>query len=198
MSSGVERLDAKLASGYFRGSSVLITGSAGTDKSILAGAFAEAACLRKERTFYVSFDESPSEVVRDLSSVGIRLGPHLKSGVLRMHSARTEASSAEVRLMKIERIVREHQSRCMVVDPLSAIVKAGAALIAGRVAERLICLAKSEGITLVSTSLLQGGQPLTEETPVQISTIADTWVHLANISKAGRQIPFSTSVVAAF
>ena len=86
--------------------------------------------------------------MRDLSSVGIRLGPHLKSGVLRMHSARTEASSAEVHLMKIKRIVGEHQSRCMVVDPISAIVKAGAALTAGRVAERLICLAKSGGIAL--------------------------------------------------
>jgi len=187
VSSGVERLDAMLGSGYFRGSSVLITGSAGTGKSILAGTFAEAACLRKERTFYVSFDENPSEVVRDLSSVGIRLGPHLKSGVLRMHSARTEASSAEVHLMKIKRIVREHQSHCMVVDPLSAIVKVGAAHTAGRVAERLICLAKSEGITLLSTSLLQGAQPLTEETPVQISTIADTWIHLTNISQAGER-----------
>jgi circadian clock protein KaiC len=75
VSSGVERLEAMLGSGYFRGSSVLITGSAGTGKSILAGAFAEAACLRKEHTLYVSFDENPSEVVRDLSSVGIRLGP---------------------------------------------------------------------------------------------------------------------------
>jgi circadian clock protein KaiC len=187
VSSGVERLDAMLGSGYFRGSSVLITGSAGTGKSILAGTFAEAACLRKERTFYVSFDENPSEVVRDLSSVGIRLGPHLKSGVLRMHSARAETFSAEVHLMTIKRIVREHQSRCMVVDPLSAIAKAGAALAAGRVAERLICLAKSEGITLVSTSLLQGAQPLTEETPVQISTIADTWIHLTNISQAGER-----------
>jgi len=187
VSSGVERLDAMLGGGYFRGSSVLITGSAGTGKSILAGAFAEAACLRKERTLYVSFDENSSEVVRDLSSAGIRLGPHLKSGVLRMHSARTEASSAEVNLMKIKRIVREHQSRCMVVDPLSAIVKGGAVLTAGRVAERLICRAKSEGITLVSTSLLQGAQPLTEETPVQISTIADTWVHLTNISRAGER-----------
>src|SRR5260370_25801327 len=73
----------------------------------------------------------------------------------------------------------------MGVDALSAIAKAGAALTAGRVAERLICLAKSEGVTLVSTSLLQGAQPLTAETPVQISTIADTWVHLTNISQAG-------------
>ena len=187
VSSGVERLDAMLGSGYFRGSSVLITGSAGTGKSILAGAFAEAVCLRKEHTLYVSFDENPSEVVRDLSSVGIRLGPHVKSGVLRMHSARAEASSAEVHLMKIKGIVREHQSRCMVVDPLSAIVKAGGALTAGRVAERLICLAKSEGITLVCTSLLQGAQPLSEETPVQISTIADTWIHLTKISQAGER-----------
>src|SRR6202022_3908898 len=187
VSSGVERLDAMLGSGYFRGSSVLITGSAGTGKSILAGSFAETACLRKEHTLYVSFDENPSEVVRDLSSVGLRLGPHVKSGVLRMHSARAEAYSAEVHLMKIKAIVREHQSRCMVVDPLSAIVKAGGALTAGRVAERLICLAKSEGITLVCTSLLQGAQPLSEETPVQISTIADTWVHLTKISQAGER-----------
>src|SRR5271166_1467217 len=187
VSSGVERLDAMLGRGYFRGSSVLITGSAGTGKSILAGAFAEAACLRKERTFYVSFDENRSEVVRDLSSVGIRLGPHLKSGLLRMHSARAETFSAEVHLMNIKRIIREHQSRCMVVDPLSAIAKAGAALTAGRVAERLICLAKSEGITLLCTSLLQGAQPLSEETPVQISTIADTWIHLTNISQAGER-----------
>ena len=187
VSSGVGPLDAMLGGGYYRGSSVLITGSAGTGKSILAGLFAEAACRRKERTFYVSFDENPSEVVRDLSSVGIRLGPHLKSGVLRMHSARAETFSAEVHLMNIKRIVREHQSRCMVVDPVSAIVKAGAALTAGRVAERLICLAKSEGITLLSTSLLQGAQPLSEGTPVRISTIADTWIHLTNISQAGER-----------
>ena len=125
--------------------------------------------------------------MRDLSSVGIRLGPHLKSGVLRMHSAHAGTFSAEVHLMNIKRIVREHQSLCMVVDPVSAIVKAGAALTAGRVAERLICLAKSEGITLLSTSLLQGAQPLSEETPVRISTIADTWIHLTNISQAGER-----------
>ena len=187
VSSGVERLDAMLGGGYFRGSSVLITGSAGTGKSILAGAFAEAACLRKEHTLYVSFDENPSELVRDLFSVGIRLGPHVKSGVLRMHSARAEASSAEVHLMKIKRIVREHQTRCTVVDPLSAIVKAGGALAAGRVAARLFCLAKSEGITLVSTSLMHGAEPLSEDTPVQISTIADTWIHLTKISQAGER-----------
>ena len=187
VSSGVGPLDAMLGGGYYRGTSVLITGSAGTGKSILAGLFAEAACRRKERTVYVSFDENPSEVVRALSSVGIRLGPHLKSGVLRMHAARAETFSAEVHLMNIRRIVREHQSRCMVIDPLSAVVKAGAALAAGRVAERLIWLAKSEGITLLSTSLLQGAQPLSEETPVQISTIADTWIHLTNISQAGER-----------
>src|SRR6476659_10797116 len=86
--------------------------------------------------------------------------------------------------MIIKRIVLKHQSLCMVVDPLSAIVKAGAALTAGRVAERLICLAKSEGITLLSTSLLQGAQPLSEQTPVRISTLADTWIHLTHISQA--------------
>src|SRR5260221_4531382 len=166
VSSGVERLDAMVGGGSFRGSSVLITGSAGTGKSILASAFAEAACLRKERTLYVSFDQNPSEVVRDLSSVGIRLGPHVKSGVLRMHSARAEASSAEVHLMKIKGIGREDQSRCGVVDPLSAIGQAGGAVTSGRVAERLFFFAKSHGINLVCTNRMQGAQPLSEETPV--------------------------------
>ena len=110
VSSGVGPLDAMLGGGYYRGTSVLITGSAGTGKSILAGLFAEAArAPAKERTVYVSFDENPSEVVRALSSVGIRLGPHLKSGVLRMHAARAETFSAEVHLMNIRRIVREHR-----------------------------------------------------------------------------------------
>jgi circadian clock protein KaiC len=193
VSSGVKGLDAMLGGGYFRGSSALITGSAGTGESILASAFAEAACLRKEHTLYVSFDENPSEVVRNLSSVEIRLGPHVKSGVLRMHSARAEASSAEVHRMKIKRIVREHQTRCMVVDPLSAIVKAGGALTAGRVAERLFCLAKSEGITLMSTSLMQDAQPLSEDTPVQISTIADLGFTSRNSAKRGNGIARSAS-----
>jgi circadian clock protein KaiC len=187
VSSGAGPLDAMLGGGFYRGSSVLITGSAGTGKSILAGLFAEAACRRKERTLYVSFDENPSEVVRDLSSVGIRLAPHIKSGVLRMHSARAETFSAEVHLINIKRIVREHQPRCTVIDPLSAMVKAGGALSARRGAEGMIYLAKSEGITLLSTSLLQGAQSLLEETPVQISTIADTWIHLTNVSQAGER-----------
>src|SRR5260370_30744028 len=116
VSSGVERLDAMLGSGYFRGSSVLITGSAGTGKSILAGSFAETACLRKEHTLYVSFDENPSEVVRDLSSVGIRLGPHVKSGVLRMLSALAGTSRAGVHLSQSSGIGGQIPKLGMYVD----------------------------------------------------------------------------------
>jgi circadian clock protein KaiC len=88
VSSGVPDLDAMLDGGYFRGTSILISGAPGTARSTLAGAFADAACRRRENTLFVSFDEGSAQIVRNLSSVGIRLDRHLKSGRLRMHSAR--------------------------------------------------------------------------------------------------------------
>ncbi len=96
VSTGINRLDTMLGGGYFRGASVLVTGLAGTAKTTLSGAFAESACRRGERTLFVSFDSDANEVVRDLGSVGIRLGRHAKSGVLRMASARTITGSAEI------------------------------------------------------------------------------------------------------
>lgn len=97
VSSGVVRLDTMLSGGYYRGSSVLITGSPGTAKSTLSAAFAEAACVRGEKTLYISFDERAKEIVRNLSSVGIRLGPHVESGVLKMCSELSVVGQFEIR-----------------------------------------------------------------------------------------------------
>ncbi len=102
ISSGVERLDTMLGGGYYRGASVLITGFSGTAKTTLSGAFADAACQRGERTLFVSFDSDGSEVIRNLASVGIRLDRYVKSGVLRMISARTITGSAETFLARIK------------------------------------------------------------------------------------------------
>src|SRR6185295_946213 len=99
VSSGVPRLDTMLGGGYYRGSSILITGFPGTAKSTLSGAFAQAACQRGERTLFVSFDSDMSEVVRNLSSVNIRLQRFLKSGLLRTRSARNISGSAEIHLL---------------------------------------------------------------------------------------------------
>jgi circadian clock protein KaiC len=187
VSSGVEPLDDMLSGGYFRGSSSLITGAPGTAKTTLVGAFAEAACERDERTLYVCFDEGSEEIVRNLRSVSIDLEPHLESGLLCMMAARTEARSADEHLLRIRRTMDDHEARCLVIDPLSAITKAGGAVPALSVARRLIYQTKQEGITLLCTSLLEGDAPSVEGTPLEISTLADTWIHLAYPAQQGER-----------
>ena len=188
VSSGVKRLDTMLGGGYYRGASVLITGFPGTAKTTLSGAFAEAACKRGERTMFVSFDSDGNEVVRNLASVGIRLDRFVKNGLLRLISARTISGSAETYLVRIKALARDHSARCLVIDPVSTLSKAGNELTAHSVAERLIDWSKSDGTTLVCTSLLdemasqnEGGSPL------QISTLADTWIHLNYLVQAGER-----------
>jgi circadian clock protein KaiC len=188
VSSGVKRLDTMLGGGYYRGASVLITGFPGTAKTTLSGAFAEAACRRGERTMFVSFDSDGSEVIRNLTSVGIQLARYAKSGTLRMISARTMPGSAETLLVHIKTLAKEHRARCLVIDPVSTLSKAGNELTAHAVAERLIDWSKAAGITLVCTSLLDemSGQS-NVGTPLQISTIADTWIHLNYLVQAGER-----------
>jgi circadian clock protein KaiC len=188
VSSGVKRLDTMLGGGYYRGASVLITGFPGTAKTTLSGAFAESACKRGERTMFVSFDSDGAEVMRNLDSVGIRLERHAKSGKLRMVSARTIAGSAETLLVHIRKLAQEHKASCLVIDPVSTLAKTGNELTAHGVAERLIDWSKAEGITLICTSLLDemAGQE-SVNTPLQISTIADTWIHLNYLVQAGER-----------
>ena len=187
VSAGFERLDTMLGGGLFRGSSTLITGVPGTSKTTLAGKFAEAACRRGERTLFVSFDESADRIARNLTSVGIQLKTHVKSGVLRMYSSRTETIGAEDHLVRLKALIREHRPRCMVIDPISAIAKAGGIAAARAVANRFIYLAKDEKITVMVTAINEGDEPETETTELQISTIADTWIHLSYLIRSGER-----------
>jgi circadian clock protein KaiC len=188
VTSGVKRLDTMLGGGYYRGSSVLITGFPGTAKTTLSGAFAEAACKSGERTMFVGFDSDGTEVIRNLTSVGIRLAPHVKSGLLRMISARTITGSAETLLVRIKALAKEHKAKCLVIDPVSTLSKAGNELTAHGVAERLIDWSKADGITLVCTSLLdEMSNSVDGGTPLQISTLADTWIHLNYLVQAGER-----------
>jgi circadian clock protein KaiC len=187
VSAGFERLDTMLGGGLFRGSSTLITGVPGTSKTTLAGKFAEAACKRGERTLFVSFDESADRIVRNLTSVGTQLSTHIKSGLLRIYSGRTESIGAEDHLIKLKSLIREHRPRCMVIDPLSAIAKAGGLAAARAVANRFIYLAKDEKITVMVTAINEGDEPETEATDLQISTIADTWIHLSYMIHSGER-----------
>jgi circadian clock protein KaiC len=187
VSAGFDRLDTMLGGGLFRGSSTLITGVPGTSKTTLSGKFAEAACRRGERTLFVSFDEGADRIVQNLTSVGIQLKQYLKSGVLRMYSGRTESIAAEDHLVKLKALISEHQPRCMVIDPLSAISKAGGLAAARSVANRFIYTAKDQKITVVVTAINEGDEPETESTDLQISTIADTWIHLSYLIRGGER-----------
>ena len=185
--AGFKRLDTMLGGGVYRGSSTLITGVPGTAKTTLAGKFAEAACLRGERTLYVSYDEAAAQIVRNLSSVGIQLKEHVKSGRLRMHSARSEGIGAEEHLIRLRAVIDEYRPRCMVIDPLTAIAKAGTMGAARTVANRLIYMVKDRGITLLMTAMSETDDPHAEATDLQVSTIADTWIHLSYLVQSGER-----------
>lgn len=175
-----------LAGGYHRASSVLITGSPGTSKTNLAAAFAAAACRRKEKTLYVSFDEAPAQIVRNVASVGTELAPFIKSGLLSIVSFRGRGDSPDAHVVRIRRHLDEHGAKNLVIDPVSALASeptnpgAPAAL-------RLIDVAKKRGVTAVYASLLSSSSPLSEETLTGISTIADTWMHVSYVDRGGER-----------
>lgn len=179
VSTGIAPLDAMLGGGFFRGTNALITGSSGTGKSMLAGAFIDAASRRRERALFISFDENSRDIVRDLASLSIDLTPHLAGGLLRMEALRTEAASSEEHFMRIRRVIAEHRPRCVVIDPLSALARVGGGLAARAVSERLIYLCRNQGITALFTSLAEGTDPQLETTTLHISTIADSWIQLS-------------------
>ncbi|HVC10261.1 MAG TPA: circadian clock protein KaiC [Burkholderiales bacterium] len=188
VSSGVKRLDTMLGGGYYRGASVLISGSPGTAKTTLSATFAEAACRRGERTLFVSFGSERGEVIRNMASVGIRLDRYVKSGCLRMIPARTITGGAEIYLSRIKSLAQQHGARCLVIDSVSTWSKSDDDATVRRVAERLTDWAKAGGITLVCTMLLdemsgwiEGGSPL------HLAILADTWIHLNYLVRAGER-----------
>lgn len=187
ISTGFAALDTMLGGGLLRGSSSLITGAPGTSKTTLSGLFAESACRRGERTLYVSFDEGGERICRNLTSVGIRLDAHVRSGLLRMYSGRTDQVTAEEHLARITALISEHRPRCIVIDPLSAIAKTGALRSARAIGNRLIYKVRDENITAVITALVDGDDPQAEATALQISTIADSWIHLSYLVRGGER-----------
>ncbi|MEO8698521.1 MAG: circadian clock protein KaiC [Kofleriaceae bacterium] len=187
VSTGVERLDAMLSGGYYRGSSVLLTGVPGTAKTSLAAAFADAASRRGERTLYVSFDESPEQIMRNVASIDIHLAPHVASGLLALRSLRRRAESPESQVARIRAWLREVQPQNLVVDPVSALAQQGNESNKESAALQILDLAKTAGITALVTSLLGNPQALAEQASLNVSTLADTWMHVSYVSDSGER-----------
>ena len=186
ISSGLPRLDVMLAGGYHRGSNVLISGAPGTAKSTLAGLFVAAACERGERAMYVNFDEGATQIVRNLSSVGIQLLPHEKSGLLKIYSTRTRGPNIEDQFGELRRLIEEHKPTCLVIDPLSALSSKLAHLASADATQMFLDYLKIKGVTVVNTSLLDGPD-VGEATATGISTIADTWIHVSYVVNEGER-----------
>lgn len=187
VSTGIQRLDTMLDGGYYRGSSTLISGAPGTSKTTLCGAFVEAACRRDEPALYVSFDEAANEIIRNMASVGIDLKTPVEAGLLHMYSGQSDARSALEHLLILKNLIAQYKIQCLAVDPLSALLKSGNAVSALGAVERLLRFAKFAGITVICTSLLDSADLSAESTPLQVSTIADTWIHLSYVIQAGER-----------
>lgn len=187
VSTGIDRLDQLLGGGPYHGSSTLISGRPGTAKSTLAASFAEAAAGRGGRTLYVSFDEVEAPYVRNLASVGIDLQSHIDAGRLRFCALSAWSALISEHFLHIQRLIEEFEPHCLVIDPVSALMKATGSEGTGSAIERLLALARGRGITTVLTSLNGEGDPEGETTLVHVSTIADTWIVLDYNVRAGER-----------
>jgi circadian clock protein KaiC len=184
--SGVERLDSMLGGGYYRGSSILITGTSGTGKSTLAAHFALATCRKNERVLYFAFEESPDQILRNMHSVGIDLQPCVDSGLLQFHASRPSLYGLEMHLVTLYKMIENFKPRSVIIDPISNLITVGTIPEAKSMLTRLIDFLKSRQITSLFTSLTTGGGSL-ESTELGVSSLMDTWILLRDIESAGER-----------
>jgi circadian clock protein KaiC len=187
ISSGVPRLDSMLGGeGYYRGSSVLISGTAGTGKTSLAAYFANATCARGERCLYLAFEESPAQLARNMKSIGVDLNPWIKKGLLRVEASRPTLHGIEMHLAVIHKMVNEFDPKVVIIDPISNFATAGTGTDAEAMLLRLIDFLKSRQITAMLVNLTAGGNAW-ERTDVGVSSLIDTWILLRDIELAGER-----------
>ena len=183
--TGVAGLDEMLGiGGYYRGSSILISGLAGTGKSTFGASFVDAACARGQRCLYFAFEESPDQVVRNMRSVGIDLRRHIDSGLLAFEAARPSLYGFEMHLARMNRDIERVRPDNLVVDPISAF--RGPSLEIHATLVRLADICKTHGITAVFTSLSAVGDQM-DETERSVSSLMDTWLSLRDAEANGER-----------
>ena len=187
ISTGIPRLDAMLSGrGFFRGSSILLTGTPGTGKTIVAACFAQAAARRGERTLFFSFEESPDQIVRNMHSIGLRLEPLVKRGLLRFHSARPTLCGLEMHLATMFKEIAVFRPSVVVVDPITSLLSAGTDSETKGMVTRLIDFLKGAQVTSLFTSLTNGGQAL-QQSEIAMSSLMDSWLLLQDFEGNGER-----------
>jgi circadian clock protein KaiC len=186
VSTGIPRLDAMFEDkGYYKGSSVLVSGTAGTGKSTLAAQFAQGACERKERVLYLAFEESPQQIIRNMRSAGIDLEPYTKSKSLVIRSERPTLLGLEMHLLQMTKLVDQFTPHIVVMDPITNLISVGAESDVKSMLTRFVDFLKSKQVTSLFTSLTSPGN--LERTDVGISSLMDTWMVLKDIEGQGER-----------
>jgi circadian clock protein KaiC len=184
--TGVAALDDMLeGGGYFRASSILVSGTAGTGKSSLAAMFADACCRRKERVVYFAMEESSAQVARNMRSIGLDLEAWQKKKLLQIQAARPTVFGLEMHLVAMHKAVERYQPMAVVIDPISSLMSAGNPHEVKSMLVRLFDYLKMNGITCLVTSLTTGAG--LEETAIGISSLIDTWIQVRDIETAGER-----------
>ncbi len=187
ISTGIPKLDAMLGrGGYFRGSSLLLSGTAGTGKSSIAAHFANAGCGRGERCVYFAFEEAPEQIIRNMRSIGIDLDTWRLAGLLHFRARRPSSFGLEAHLSMMLCAIDEIKPQIVIVDPVSSFMGAGTESDAHAMLMRLIDLLKTRNITALLTSLT-AGEHMLEQSEVGISSLIDTWVMVRNLERAGER-----------
>ncbi|WP_457566625.1 circadian clock protein KaiC [Caldithrix abyssi] len=186
ISTGIPDLDQMLDGGIYRGSTVLISGTAGTGKSTMGISFANAACERNEKALYVSFEESPAQIVRNMASVGFDLQKHIDSGLLEIHSQRPTMYGLEMHLAKMIDLINKVSPSVIVIDPINSFLTDSEERDVKLMLMRFTDLLKEKNISAFMLSLTGGGEH-TERTNVAITSIVDTWIILRDVEQAGER-----------
>jgi circadian clock protein KaiC len=187
ISTGIPRLDAMLGGrGFYRGSTILLTGPPGSGKTSVGACFAEAAARRGERALYFAFEESPNQIERDMRSIGLHLAGAIQKGLLRFHASRPTLYGLEMHLATMFREIQTFKPSVVVVDPITSLLVAGSPSEAKSMVTRLIDYLKTEGVSALFNSLVSSGQ-LLPETEIVISSLMDSWVLLQDLESNGER-----------
>jgi circadian clock protein KaiC len=189
VSTGISGLDKMFyKGGYYRGSSVLISGTAGTAKTTLANYYAHECCKRKERVLYFAFEESPNQLVRNMQSIGLNLEPYLKNGSFQIHSSRPSLHGLEMHLLTLSKLIRSFKPQSVIIDPISNLISIGTLSEVRAMLVRLIDLLKINNITAIFTSLTQQNISNTNElTEESVSSLVDTWITVRDVEGIGER-----------
>lgn len=187
ISCGIKSLDAMLGGkGFFKGSSILVSGTAGTGKTSIAAYFAEASCNRKDRCLYFAFEESPQQIIRNMKSINIDLKKHIDAGMLQIHASRPTLHGLESHLVAIHKMVNQFKPGTVILDPITNLVSVATLSEVKSMLMRLLDFLQNEDITVLFTALVYDREN-SVQTDEGISSIVDAWVQVQDMESNGER-----------